>query len=121
MRRTSQISGRPLIEPFGVWLADQLEQRGMSKAQFARESGINDGTIGWWLFHSRPNQRSCYRIAEAFGLPAWVVLEAAGYPTDGLLGSPTDSLRREIARALERVPDERLTEIRAFVRKRECQ
>jgi len=108
MRRVSQVSGRPLLEPFGPWFLAELERRGMSQAQFAATSGISDGTIGWWLYHSRPSVASCYRIAAALETPAWIVLEAAGHPWDGLKGVPDDDERRAILRELERMtPAER--------------
>lgn len=118
VRRQSQVSGRPLL-PFGEWLVEQLERRGKSQAQFAADTGISDGTIGWWLYHSRPNPASCHRIADALGVPAWIVLEAAGHPFDGLQGVPADDVRRQILRQVERMTTEQAIALLELAREME--
>jgi transcriptional regulator with XRE-family HTH domain len=114
-KRTSQVSGKPLL-PFGAWLLCQLERKGMTQAEFAQQSGISDGSIGCWLYTLRPNPASCYRIAGALGLPAWMALEAAGHPCDGLLGVPSDDVRRDIMRRLERLTTEQALYVLNLVR-----
>jgi transcriptional regulator with XRE-family HTH domain len=102
--------------PFGEWLMEQLDRQGINQAQFAARSGISDGTIGWWLYHSRPNPASCHRVAEALGVPAWMALEAAGHDYDGLLGVPSDDVRREIMRRLERMTTEEALKVLELAR-----
>ena len=101
INRESQVSGLPLLEPFGVWLADQLEERGWNQTEFAEKSGIPEGNVGTWLRRKRPSAERCVDIATALGVPVWRVLEVAGYPWDGMVGVPNDDVRREIMLRLE--------------------
>lgn len=114
-RRVSRVIGRPLLDPFGVWLADHLDRRGMTQTEMAAMTGIATGTIANWLYNVPPTPASCFRIATGLRVPLWIVFEAAGYPVDGLLGVPSGDMRRAIVRELERAPDELLPEILAYV------
>jgi transcriptional regulator with XRE-family HTH domain len=52
---------------FGEWLKEQREERGMSRAQLAREAGVSEAAISKWESGKQePRYRELIKIAEVF-------------------------------------------------------
>lgn len=64
---------------FSVWLQSELDERGWSQSDLARESGSKPASISRLLQGTRnPGPDVCQAIAKAFGYPPDVVYRAAG-------------------------------------------
>jgi transcriptional regulator with XRE-family HTH domain len=65
---------------FAEWLVKELEERGWSQADLARETGLTTGGVSNLINQVRkPNPDTCNVIAHALKLPSEIVLQAAGY------------------------------------------
>jgi transcriptional regulator with XRE-family HTH domain len=66
-------------DDFTTWLLREIDSRGWSYADLARESGLSPGSIGNVARRTRkPGIEFCEAVARAFNYPLDVVLAAAG-------------------------------------------
>ena len=65
---------------FGTWLGIQLQERGWSQSDLARESGLTRQTIGDYLSDNAdfPDDNALRQIALALKVPAEQIYRAAG-------------------------------------------
>lgn len=67
---------------FSEWLQAELDRRKWSKAEFARQSGMDRGTVSNLLNEARnPGKVMVTKIARAFKMEPATVLFHAGFPT----------------------------------------
>jgi transcriptional regulator with XRE-family HTH domain len=66
---------------FGRWLADELDRRDMTQADFARKVGASTGRVSEWLSGKRrPSPESLDRISDALpGVNLDYLLSIAGH------------------------------------------
>ena len=90
---------------FRDWLLDQMRERGWSKADLARASGLDTGYISN-VFNRKRNvgAQACLQFAKAFHLPDSVVLQAAGLMAGRPLPSEADATINEINEIYARLP-----------------
>jgi plasmid maintenance system antidote protein VapI len=56
--------------PFGQWLMREIENRLMTKRQFARKAGVSEASITRWVYEQRePRGVNVVRVARALGVP----------------------------------------------------
>lgn len=71
---------------FGSWLAQEMRDRRVNKAQVAKYTGVDQSAVGRWLRESSPSlpsERSCRALAEWWKVSPDDVLALAGhYPTE---------------------------------------
>lgn len=66
---------------FSEWLQQQMDERGWSQADLARNSGLTRAAISNYVnaVRAAPDADSCVALARAFKLPPEHVLRVAGY------------------------------------------
>ncbi len=105
------------MDTFADWLFTQMQQRGWSQADLARESGLTRQAIGRYLAEKTktPDERALIKIAHAFGFSPETVLRAAGtLPSKPDVDEELDQIMNE-ARKLQK--DDR-AELLAYIRMR---
>jgi transcriptional regulator with XRE-family HTH domain len=83
-----------------------------SQRQLARGAGVSQGTIGNMVLGRVPSRDVCLRVAQAAGIPATRLLQAAGYDTDA---DPVAAV--EWGLRCTNIPDEGKEQIKRFVEK----
>ena len=65
---------------FSSWLLAQMNEKNLSQAQLAKQSGLSRQAISNFINQiSVPNPESCVALAKGLGVPDDFVLEAAGH------------------------------------------
>ena len=91
-----------LIDTFPDWLRHQLNRRGWSQAEFARQLGVKPGVVSHWFKGRRPSPASCDKIADVLGMQPSDVLRAAGHLFE-LPVEEWDARQREMAALAARI------------------
>ena len=67
------------MDDFGVWLLDQINERGWTQAELARRAKVSRAAISLILSEGRrPGHEVSAAIARAFNIPPEQVFQAAG-------------------------------------------
>jgi transcriptional regulator with XRE-family HTH domain len=69
------------MNPFGAWLADAIDRRGITAYRLADEIGYSRSSLTALMYQEsiRPRLETVLAIAEALDLSVLCVIEAAGY------------------------------------------
>lgn len=101
-------------DDFTTWLLRELDSRGWSYADLARESGLSPGAIGNVARRTRnPGIEFCEAIARAFNYPLEIVLAAAGR---GDQKPPETEKRSLLNHIYDSLPPEGQEDVMDFVR-----
>lgn len=98
---------------FAEWLRSEIDQRGMSQADLARESGLTPASISRLLNRTRgPGSDTCISLAGVFGYPVDVIYRIAG-----LLPFDTDKDTRGdlIASLAKQLPDKEYNDLLEYI------
>lgn len=83
------------MDTFGIWILEELEDRGWSMSELARRSGVTHATISRIVSGERnPSAKMCVAIARALKMQSEEVMRLAGL----LPSKPDETL--DIERAL---------------------
>ena len=100
--------------PFAEWLQSEMNKRGLSQANIAREAGVTRAAINGVLVGVRgPGNDLCLALARAFRFPPEVVFRAAGLLPPAL--DKRDPRLEKIEYILPGLPERDRDEILAFV------
>lgn len=87
---------------FVIWLIEEMEQRGWSNSELARQAGIVPSTLSKVISgHNKPGLEFCIGVAQAFDYPPERVLRQAGLLPDRGGNQMTYNELIEIAKNLE--------------------
>jgi transcriptional regulator with XRE-family HTH domain len=96
---------------FAEWVRGELEKRGWSQNELARQAGLTSAGISRMMTGMRdPGVDLCQGIARAFGIPQIIVFERAGLLSPSL--SSTAISLRELWALMRNLP---ISEQRAIV------
>ncbi len=107
--------GREEQRPFAAWLAAQLQRKGWTQADLAREAGLSRQAISYYMSKKSkyPGAEPLAAVCKALGVPYEQALQALGHiPAD----TPQTAESREAAFIVAHLPDDRRTEAMRYLR-----
>jgi transcriptional regulator with XRE-family HTH domain len=71
--------------PFGDWLLQEIEKRGLTYSELARRGGTTPARVSQVISGDRPGWDFCLAVARAFDVPAEKIFRLAGHlpPSEG--------------------------------------
>jgi transcriptional regulator with XRE-family HTH domain len=108
-------------QKFSEWLEREIERRGLSQAELAREAKVTRAAINGVLTGARgPGKDLCLAIARAFKIPPEVVFQKAGLLPDRPEQDPTlDEINFKLSLLPKRDQEEALRYLNYLIEKSE--
>jgi transcriptional regulator with XRE-family HTH domain len=77
-------NARPEVAAFSDWLSEELDRRGLSRAEAASTIGMHPRAMANWFgpHPRRPSAQMCEKLAKLLGLEVTEVKVRAGYPDE---------------------------------------
>jgi transcriptional regulator with XRE-family HTH domain len=106
MGQVSRENRNIMATRFEDWLSAEMNRKGWSQAQLARESKVSRQTISYWFSgkSKQPDEFSLEKIAHALGVPIEDAYRAAGLPVSS---TNRDTWVRRVENKLSQITDEK--------------
>jgi transcriptional regulator with XRE-family HTH domain len=107
-----------MSEALRLWLSEELNRRGWSQRELARQIGVSHSFVSKTLSGERsPSANFCNKIAQALDVAPETVLRLAGILPPASPGQPSDdSTLQELVELARNLPPERRQQILEYVR-----